>query len=274
MRGRVRAICGEAMQTLRCHVALFLFIAMLAICSEALAEELHDAVRAQDVDAVDSLLNSGAEIDASDFILGTPLHIAASNGHQKIAELLIDRGADLEAVSEQQGSRALHLASQFGDAEMVALLLENGAQIEAHDDLQRTPLFRASMAGHFAAVRVLLDHGADVNAREDQYSLSPLHEAAHHGYFDVTKLLVERGAEVNALSDKGRTPFWMAAFPQSYTVVGDGSLLEYLIAQGADPNHRDDSGLSPLAYAEFQARQGAVIFIEIVEELRRLGATE
>ena len=88
------------------------------------------------------------------------------------------------------------------------------------------------------------------------------------------KLLVEHGADVNALTNSGRSPFWIAAFPQSYTVVGDASLLEYLIEQGADPNLKDASGMSALASAEFQVRQGDVVFVEIARDLRQLGATE
>ena len=239
-----------------------------------MAGQLHDAVRARDNAAVEALLTAGVPVDESDYVLGTALHVSVAEGNTGIAGTLIARGADLEAVSEQQGSRALHLAAQFGNAPMVALLLDSGADIEARDDLERTPLSRAAAAGQVDAVRLLLDRGAKIDVREGRHGETPLHEAAHQGRFDVVKLLVEHGADVEAVDISGYTPFWVAAFPQSYTVVGDASLLEYLLAVGADPNVKDNSGMSILAYAGLQARQGAVVFAEIARELRRLGATE
>ena len=253
---------------------LSLGITLMWLSSATFAGDLHEAVRAKDKGVVESLLVGGIEVDETDFILGTALHIAVSKADTEIAGTLIDHGADLEAVSEQQGSRALHLAAQFGDDSMLALLLDSGADIEARDHYQRTPLFRAATAGHIEAVRLLLVRGAKVDAREGKFGGTPLHEAAHQGRLAVVKLLLEHGAVVNATNNTGRTPFWEAAFPQSYTVVGDASLLEYLRAQGADPNAKDTSGMSVLEYVELQVRQGAVIFAQIADELRRLGATE
>ena len=243
--------------------------------SAAVAGELHDAVRAQDNAAVEALLASGAEVDETDFIIGTALHVAVSEGNSEIAGILIDHGADVEAVSEQQGSHALHLAAQFGDAAMLALLLDSGAEIEARDGYQRTPLYRGSAGGNADVVRLLLDRGAEVRAREGKYGETPLHEASHRGHLDVVRLLLDHGADIHATDNSGLTPFRVAAMPQSYSVVGGASLLEYLVAQGADPNAKDSSGLSVLAYAELQATAGGdTLFQEIVLVLRRLGATE
>ena len=255
-------------------VVLAIGIALCCTPSSTFAGPLHDAVRAQDKSAIDELLTSGVPVNQSDFVLGTALHVSVVEGNTEIARTLINHGADVEAVSEQQGSRSVHLAAQFGNAPMVALLLDNGADIEARDDFERTPLLRAAAAGHAEAVQLLLDRGAKIDAREGRHGETPLHEAAHQGRFDVVKLLIERGAEVDAVENSGYTPFWVAAFPQSYNQVGDASLLEYLLAAGADPNVRDNSGRSILAYAELQARQGAVVFAEIANQLRRLGATE
>jgi ankyrin repeat protein len=255
-------------------VVLAIGIGLVCTPFTTFAGELHDAVRAQDNAAVEALLASGAEVDETDFIIGSALHIAVSEGNSEIARILIDHSADVEAISELQGSRALHLAAQFGNAAMLALLLESGADFEARDGLQSTPLGLAASAGHAEAVRQLLDRGANVHAKDGQYGGTPLHEAAHQGRLAVVKLLLEHGADVNATNNSGRTPFWEAAFPQSYTVVGDASLLEYLRAQGADPNAKDTSGMSVLEYVELQVRQGDVIFAQIADELRRLGVTE
>ena len=119
--------------------------------------------------AVETLLASGLEVDETDFIFGTALHVAVLEGNTEIACILIDHGADVEAISEQQGSRASHLAAQFGDAAMLALILDSGVDLEARDELQRTPLHRAATAGHAGAVRQLLDRGANVHAKDGNW---------------------------------------------------------------------------------------------------------
>lgn len=256
-------------------VVLAIGIGLVCTPSATFAGELHDAVRAQDNAAVEALLASGAEVDGTDFILGTALHVAVSEGNLEIARILIDHGADVEAVSEQQGSRALHLAAQFGDATMLALLLDSRADIEARDGYQGTPLLRAAAGGNADVVRLLLDRGAEIHAREGKYGATPLHEACFQGRFDVVKLLLDYGADIHATDNTGLTAFRMAALPQSYSRVGGATLLEYLVEKGADPNAKDTSGMSVLAHAEHQATAGGdTLFQEIVPVLRRLGATE
>lgn len=246
----------------------------LCAFSVAFAGELHDAVRANDQASVDALLAKGADVDESDFIFGTPLHIAALQGNSDIAKTLIEHGAGLEAVSEQQGSRSLHLAAEFGHVSVVALLLDNRANIEAKDDHKRTPLMRAAAGGHPEAVRLLLDRGADFDAREGKYGQAPIHEAAFQGRFEVIRLLLEYGADVRVTDNTGLTPLRMAALPQSFSRIGDASLLEYLVVHGADPNAKDTSGMSILAHARHHAGSGSQFYRQIVEALIRLGAKD
>ncbi len=264
---------GTRRQPSRVEMVLIVLCGLSVAPLAAVAGGLHDAVRARDETAVTALLKSGVPADESDFLFGTALHVAAAEGHADIARILIENGADVKAVSELKDARALHLAARFGHVDVLAVLLDSGADIEARDQYRQTPLSRAAKLGHVEAVRLLLDRGANIETREEKFGAAPLHEAALHGHIDVVKLLLEYGADVNAKNNTGRTPFWAAAFPHSYNVVGDASLLEYLMAKGADPNVRDVSGMSMLTYAEFQERQGAVIFGKIAEELRRLGTT-
>jgi ankyrin repeat protein len=250
---------------------LILAISIALICAApgAVAGELHDAVRAHDTMAVEALLASGTRVDETDFIFGTPLHVAVSERDIEIAAILIANGADVEAVSEQQGSRALHLAAEFGDVPMLALLLDRGADIEARDNVSRTPLLRAVAAGHTDAVRLLLDRGTEADAREELKGRTPLMIASYNGRLDIVELLIERGADVNATDSNGESSLYFAAGQPSFSNAGGGALIEYLVAHGADLNAQNSAGLTPLAYADVRGFSQ-----EIADVLRSLGATK
>ncbi len=250
--------------------AVFAFVATPAISH---ASDLHDAVRTNDNAALEALLEGGAEVDESDYILGTALHAAVSQGSADLAKILIKHNADLEAVSEQQGARAMHLAAAFGEVPMLQLLLDGGADIDSRDDHKRTPLLQAAVFGHAEAVELLLESGADIELKDSRYRWTPLYGATYSGGLEVVKLLVEAGADIEARDLAGRTPLRAAATPISWSVIGNGSLIEYLVAVGADINAKDDNGLTILGWAENRAVSVAT-YVEIAEVLRRIGATK
>jgi len=84
----------------------------------------------------------------------TALHVAASNGHYRICVLLIDHGADVNAVTAT-GLTPLHCASAHGHLRLVELLLKNGANVAVWSSRYETPLSLA-LAGRFSDVEVIL----------------------------------------------------------------------------------------------------------------------
>jgi ankyrin repeat protein len=92
----------------------------------------------------------------------TPLHLAAYFGAAEAAAVLADRGADVEAVADNDmGVRPLHSAAAGGHSEIVSLLLERGADADATQQHGWTALHAASERGDQAMVDVLLAAGAD-----------------------------------------------------------------------------------------------------------------
>ncbi|KAJ6260516.1 Bifunctional solanapyrone synthase [Drechslerella dactyloides] len=98
---------------------------------------------------------------------GTPLHWAAIEGQVEAMEILLDAGADAEAVNTWYRT-PLHLASRFGHLQAVRLLVEQGANLEARRDTNETPLHFAVEEGRYEVVKYLLDAGADVNPYGDR----------------------------------------------------------------------------------------------------------
>ena len=191
--------------------AFCLYSLLIGYAATARAGALHDAVKVGDRPAIEALLTGGTDIEESDFVVGTALHVAVAQGDAAVAALLLDHGANIEAESELQGARALHLAADFGDLAMITLLLDFDAEIDSRAGNTRTPLIRAAAAGHLEAVALLLGYGAAIDEHENVIGRTALHLAAFHGHVEVVKLLVEGGAKVDARDNRGYTPFILAA---------------------------------------------------------------
>ncbi|HBG25696.1 MAG: hypothetical protein A2Y10_20545 [Planctomycetes bacterium GWF2_41_51] len=85
----------------------------------------------------------------------TPLHFGVMNNHQEMAEMLISKGADVNA-KDSDGNTPLHLAAAGGNPEMCKMLTEKGAQINVKNLKGRTPLDLAAANGHKQTAEFLI----------------------------------------------------------------------------------------------------------------------
>ena len=93
-----------------------------------------------------------------------PLHWACDRGNTEIAKLLIEYGADVNAIGI--GTSPLHWACHRGNTEMAKLLIEHGADVNA-SEYGRTQLHRAIDMCEREIVKLLIEYGADVNAKDE-----------------------------------------------------------------------------------------------------------
>jgi ankyrin repeat protein len=157
---------------------------MVAVLLAAGSElDVFDASAVGDTDRVKALLHADPELvnawSADGF---SPVHLAVFFGHAATAGLLIERGADIEAVSRNRMTvRPLHSAVAGRDPESVRVLLDAGADVNAPSHAGFTPLLDAAQNGDREIVEMLLADGADASASlDDGQSAADLAKARGH----------------------------------------------------------------------------------------------
>lgn len=117
----------------------------------------------------------------------TALMLAALNGDVKLAQILIEKGAEVN----KKGWTPLHYAATNGHDDVVSLLLDKSAYIDAGSPNGTTPLMMAARGGYGKTVTLLLDQGADP-ALKNQLGLTALDFAKHYKGPDAIKILSVR----------------------------------------------------------------------------------
>ncbi len=96
-------------------------------------------------------------VDAANAVGETPLMMAALKGHLDWAKKLIERGAKVQ----KPGWSPVHYAATGPNTELLAMLLDRGADINALAPNRNTPLMMAARYGPENNVKLLVQRGAD-----------------------------------------------------------------------------------------------------------------
>ena len=173
---------------------------------------LHEAVVKKQAAALAVLLDLGANLEWVDESRFTALDQAAMAGEAEIAQMLLERGAevrlpaavalgrtrDMERLLREDpdafkpGCRWAQLiirASECATGEVVERLIRTGADVNIRDSVKLavdstngyTALHAAAWRGNTEVIAVLLRHGADVRAREEKYHGTPAGWADYAG---------------------------------------------------------------------------------------------
>ena len=128
----------------------------------------------------------------------TPLMYASRDQNNSMVNLLLTRGASINA-KDKQGDTALIIASeQSKNSTVVTTLTHEGADVNARNIYGETALIKAAWEGDTNSISLLLNAGADINAEATETGgETALTQAVHMGHASAVKLLITRGASIN-----------------------------------------------------------------------------
>ncbi|XP_053877738.1 kinase D-interacting substrate of 220 kDa isoform X4 [Malaclemys terrapin pileata] len=187
------------------------------------------------VDIVAELLNCNVNLEHRDMGGWTALMWASYKGCTKVAELLLEKGANPNVTGQQYSIYPIIWAAGRGHSGIVHLLLQHGAKVNCSDKYGTTALIWAARKGHLECVKYLLQMGADVD-QEGANSMTALIVAVKGGYTDSVKEILKRNPNVN-LTDKDGNTALMIASKEGHTEI-----VQDLLDAGTYVNIPDRSG--------------------------------
>jgi ankyrin repeat protein len=155
------------------------------------------------------------------------------------------------------GLRALHLTAHRGDLILSELLLQHGAEANAVTLSGETAALAAAAGGHDAVLRLLARYGADLSM-PGPLGLTPLHMAMQQQRFGTAQTLLWLDANPSARSLNGATPDKLAALDQQPDVLRTLFRVRRLsrLRKDAGTLARELRGLGPGAFGH--AKDGLV----------------
>ena len=207
-------------------------LTLLMVVGAAAADtdrRLVDAARNQDPQQVRAALSGHPDVNVRSEDGSTALLWTAHWNDLPTAELLVRAGADPNAANDLLMT-PLSQACTNGSARFVELLLNAGAHANTPVGTGETPLMTCARTGNADAVRMLLVHGATVNAREPHQNQSAVMWAAAEQHANIVQVLIEAKADLQAHTKSGFTALHFAAR------AGDMESVRLLLGAGVDVN--------------------------------------
>ena len=222
------------------------------IFSAGVRHAVHDAVSAGDSALLTRLLADDSRlVDRGDHLGRRPLHYAVAAGRGDLVDLLLDAGADIDALGFGGDDRV-----GGGGFRPVALALWRGPYWGRRDDLalarhlldrgaDYSPAIAAALGDETRVVELLRADAATASLAE-ACGKRPLSAAAERGRLELVRHLLAAGADPN-LPEGQNCPRGFALWAAAHH--GHQEIVELLLAAGADPNAEVESSGTPTTAA-------------------------
>ncbi|MCA9108751.1 MAG: ankyrin repeat domain-containing protein [Planctomycetaceae bacterium] len=189
------------------------------------------------------LIDAGADVNAIvDHSRKCPLGLAVCSGALEKAQVLSDSSADINFVSPQGYTVLIDVVHSLHDDEtlvqIVEYLVSNGAEIDCESDYGESPLSVTSHLGRFDAVTYLLDAGADPTPLQ----WTKLMKAVASETCGEVQRQLDLGGRLDDRDRWDRTPWLLAS------IVGDVEKAKVIHSAGPNPDDRGRGGDTALMY--------------------------
>jgi ankyrin repeat protein len=191
-------------------VALLLFCFASTLIMRSMAKSIYRVENALDLaqrgkmDQLAVLLDDGLSVNTADGGGITLLMCASMRGHENVARMLVERGAEVNQRTHEKDYAALHAAAGIGAEGLVAYLLDQGADPNGKAFGGITPLHSAAGGSDRMTVLALLAGGANVDIQNDAGDTA-MHIACRKNALEVLQTLCEHGARVDIKDTNGDT---------------------------------------------------------------------
>uniref|UniRef100_A0A6I8NSX8 Myosin XVI n=1 Tax=Ornithorhynchus anatinus TaxID=9258 RepID=A0A6I8NSX8_ORNAN len=219
---------------------------------------LHLCARYDNVFTAEILIDKGVNVNHQDEDFWTPIHIACACDNPDIVLLLLLSGANV-LLQDVNGNIPLDYAMEGTESSyiLLAYLDDNGVDLTA---LRQMKLQRSITM--LTDVRQLLTSGGSVNEKNNE-GVTLLHMACASGYKEVVTLILEHGADLNVMDSQYWTPLHVAS------KYGQTHLVKLLLMHQANPNLLNCNEEKPSDIAASDYIEEILLKGEIVWEERR-----
>jgi len=223
-------------------ISLSVFCSFLALPSQGLSQEapekpIWDAASDGDIEAIEAHIAAETDLNEQNETGYTPLHYGVMKTRPGVVALLLEAGADPDAVNNQ-AKTPLDLAISGSKDEIIDLLLEAGAAVEPPVDGIHVLAWNNEVIG----VKLHIYAGTDID-QADEFGNIPLLLAVEKGHIGVLELLIKHEANLEVSDPDGFTPLIMSA------ELNHPELLQLLLDAGADIAAEDKAERTALDWA-------------------------
>lgn len=170
---------------------------------------MHHAVWRQEYKLVTQLLDvAGCPVDVQGGEDQTPLMIAVAKGDLKLVKMLLDRGADVEAVRKDKCTAVL-VAAQRSQLRVLLALHGRGASMKRVDVTGNGLVHWAAYQNDIQTLRVLKCMELPMDTKNTQ-GQTPLHQAALTNSYQAIQYLLSLGCNQKAINSEGKRPIDVA----------------------------------------------------------------
>ncbi|XP_062608649.1 putative ankyrin repeat protein RF_0381 [Saccostrea cucullata] len=184
---------------------------------------LHDAARGGNVQIIELLIEKKMDIKILQKEGDTILHQCCRSCKMEMCEHLVNHYSELLEIRYNFGLTVLHSACCGGSVEIVSFLLERGMNINALSNKGKNILHIACINGKFEVCVYLVENYPHLLDVKDKSSYTVLHAAGWGGNVQIVKLLIEKNMDINAQQRDGETILHQCC------LSGEMKMYEYLV---------------------------------------------